>query len=789
MYNLYMCMQSLMLDIFFEKVINMKMRTEVMCDIQLPTSKSKCLPVYIILICLISFASAPGQNARLINPDFEEGEPGQIPGGWLIPRVILEQGFSAVITSNDPQSGKYCVEIRWPTEGTPTAPFSNLMQSIDATAWHGKRIKVTAAIRVASKTPDGRAQMWLRVDKPGGVGAFDNMHDRPVSSETWADYSITADVADDALRVNLGLITFDGATAWWDNIRIELLGEFKILTEPPRALSDMELDNLIAFTRLLGYVRHFHPSDQAAELNWLDFIVAAIPHIEAAKGPADLSAKLQSVFQSVAPTVRVFETDKEPAMPAELQPPANVSALKVRFWEYYGYSSTEKSQRSEPYSSKRLTLVVDTPEMLPDYALPENVYKSELAAGVSCMVPTALFADDQGTLPQVAAAENEELQFSISHRGGRLATVMTAWNILQHFYPYFDVIDTDWSHELKVALRKAAVDEDEAEFYQTLNRLIVALQDGHGSLGGPGRPSGQPLPLIAELMDNQAVVIAVAVDTNDIHPGDVLESIDGCPAREAFAMVGSQVSTATAQRIKQLSFSFGWKPRATEAVLELRGADGLLRKVTVVRAKKGIDTKRPPKLHEIKPGIFYVDITRLTHEEFEKALPELAKAKGLVFDVRGYPKIMPDWITHLSSKRLKSAHWYIPKAHRPDHTDMEWNTSRWNLDVGEPQLTSNRVFLTDGSAMSYAESLMGIVEAYKLGEIVGESTAGTNGNMCPVNLYLGYSMVFTGMKVLKHDGSRHHGVGILPTVPVSRTIQGIREGRDEQLEKALSLLK
>ena len=760
-----------------------------MCDIQLPTSESKCLPVYIILICLILFESASGQNARFINPDFEQGEPGQIPSGWLIPRVLLEQGFNAVITANEPQSGKYCAEIRWPTEGTPSAPFSNLMQSIDATAWRGKRIKVTAAIRVAPKTPDGRAQMWFRVDKPSGLGAFDNMHDRPVSSEDWADYSITADVADDALKVNLGLITFDGATAWFDNVRIEVLGEFKILTEPPRPLSDTEMDNLIAFTQLLGYVRHFHPSDQAADRNWLDFIVAAIPQVENAKGPADLAAKLQSVFQSVAPTVRVFETGKEPMIPAELQPPANTSKLKVRFWEYYGYSSSEKPLPSVPYSSKRLTLVAENPKMLPDYALPENVYKSDLGAGINCMVPTALFADDQGTLPQTASEENKELHFSTAHRGARLATVMTAWNILQHFYPYFDVIDTDWPNELNVALRKASVDEDEAEFYQTLNRLIVALQDGHGSLGGPGRPSGQPLPLIAELMDNQAVVIAVAVDTNDIHPGDVLESIDGCPGREAFAIVGSQVSTATAQRIKRLNFGFGWKPQSTEAVLELRGADGLLRKVTVDRAKKALDAKQPPKLHEIKPGIFYVDITRLTHEEFEKALPELAKAKGLVFDVRGYPRIMPDWITHLSSKRLKSAHWYIPKAHRPDHTDMEWNTSRWNLDVGEPQLTSNRVFLTDGSAMSYAESLMGIVEAYKLGEIVGESTAGTNGNMCPVELYLGYSMVFTGMKVLKHDGSRHHGVGILPTVPVSRTIQGIRQGRDEQLEKALSLLK
>jgi C-terminal processing protease CtpA/Prc len=161
-----------------------------------------------------------------------------------------------------------------------------------------------------------------------------------------------------------------------------------------------------------------------------------------------------------------------------------------------------------------------------------------------------------------------------------------------------------------------------------------------------------------------------------------------------------------------------------------------------------------------------------------------------VFDLRGYPRIAPAWITHLSPQVLQSARWNTPKTHRPDHTEVQWETSgRWTLPVGQPQLTSNRVFLTDGGAMSYAESMMGIVEAYKLGEIVGEPTAGTNGNALPVGLPLGYSMAFTGMKVLKHDGSQHHGVGILPTVPVTRTIEGLRAGRDEQLERALSLLK
>lgn len=106
----------------------------------------------------------------------------------------------------------------------------------------------------------------------------------------------------------------------------------------------------------------------------------------------------------------------------------------------------------------------------------------------------------------------------------------------------------------------------------------------------------------------------------------------------------------------------------------------------------------------------------------------------------------------------------------------------------EPRFKAKVAFLTDGRAISYAESIMGIVEHYKLGEIVGEPTAGTNGNVNPFSLPGGYTIVFTGMKVTKHDDSTHHGVGIKPTVTVHRTVAGIAAKKDEVLERALEVV-
>ena len=58
------------------------------------------------------------------------------------------------------------------------------------------------------------------------------------------------------------------------------------------------------------------------------------------------------------------------------------------------------------------------------------------------------------------------------------------------------------------------------------------------------------------------------------------------------------------------------------------------------------------------------------------------------------------------------------------------------------------------------ESCLEIVRGAKLGEIVGSPTAGTNGTVNRFQLPGDYTVLFTGTKVLKHDGSRprrrHH---------------------------------
>jgi C-terminal processing protease CtpA/Prc len=45
------------------------------------------------------------------------------------------------------------------------------------------------------------------------------------------------------------------------------------------------------------------------------------------------------------------------------------------------------------------------------------------------------------------------------------------------------------------------------------------------------------------------------------------------------------------------------------------------------------------------------------------------------------------------------------------------------------------------------------------------------------------------MRVKFGDGSRFQNIGILPDVPVAPTVEGIRAGRDEVLEKGIEVLR
>ncbi len=476
-----------------------------------------------------------------------------------------------------------------------------------------------------------------------------------------------------------------------------------------------------------------------------------------------------------------------------------------------GYSAALSEDR--PKSGRRSLLLSYAKPDPSSFPRPEEPLVTDLGGGVSALIPLALYKDAQGTLPhagpapdRLAPSRPEGWAPSGNDRATRLADVALAWPVFQHFYPYFDVVEADWPAELRRALSSAATDADDQAFLRTLRRMVAALHDGHGGvyLASPD-PVGQ-LPLLWEWVEDQLVVTQIAgasagagagtgEKTGDLKPGDAVLAIDGRPVREAVAEAESMISGATPQwRRWNAVRRMAWGKKDEPVRLEARHPDGKTFTANLTRSLPtygpgSLEETRPAKIAELKPGIFYVDVSRIEADDLKAAMDRLAGARGIVFDLRGYPTGGSlRAIAHLTDRPVSTAQWNVPVVTRPDRKGWRWDVSSWSIQPQAPRFKAKAAFLTDGRAISFAETYMGIIENYHLAEIVGGPTAGTNGNINPFLLPGGYRLIWTGMKVLKHDGSRHHGVGIRPTIPASRTLQGVAAGRDEVLEKGIAVV-
>lgn len=483
-----------------------------------------------LFLLLAGLASA---QIKVANPGFEQGELGSVPTGWFVPPVATNAGFGVKLVDRDCHSGVRCATMTG-ASNAPANVFGNLSQALPAAGYTLRHIRLRAAIRVEGVQT--RAQMWLRLDRSDHSVAFlDNMGSRPVTSPEWKTYDIETNVPSDVAQMVFGVILFGGGTAWVDDVSLDILDEIhKDKTEAPRALTSQGLTNLTAFTKLYGYVRFFHPSDQAATTDWETFAIEGARKVEDSASPAELVRRLQQIFQPIAPTVQIFPSGER------TPPPAAPTGPEIVRYEHTGVGLATSTIPNNIYKSERRRKPAN------GEALPKP-FGAELVPGITASVPLALYADSEGTLPHAPLPGASDLyERTPADRATRLAAVMIAWNVFQHFYPYFDVVKTDWPAELPKALRSAATDTGTADFQKTLQRLVAALKDGHGNVMAPGaRPLLQP-PVTLDWIEDQFVVTRVQTgESEGIAPGDRILKIDGKPIDQAASEGRSLISGAT----------------------------------------------------------------------------------------------------------------------------------------------------------------------------------------------------------------------------------------------------
>lgn len=615
--------------------------------------------------------------------------------------------------------------------------FSTISNSIDAKPYRERMFRYSAAIK-AEDLGEGSAQLWLRVDrKDDQRGFFDNMNDRPVTGvrKAWRRVSISGKVDPDAEIIAFGCFVTNKGSLLIDDIKLEM---------------------------------------------------------ETADG-----------WETVKGLNGGFETDTPGIKPAYWNFSASDGSFTVKATDKQAASGKQAlymERDQSPGNMERTTTLF--PTTLP----PGTVIKKDIGSGLSITMPVALWGDGNRTYPLTDTAaviqRNKVIaaKYTIAFTGDnlyvRLADVIMAWNVIQHFHPYYAEWATNWDNDLREALAACYKDRTATDFIVTLKTFLAKMRDGHVYISAPSPRQPGFLPIRWEWVEKQLVITRVMAPGIPLQVGDVVNYINGTSAAAYIDSVSKIVFAGSPGSLTERTTTAmltGFKNDGLQ--LSVTSPDNSSKKVSLTYSQDaGEFYKRAYSIELYRPidsGIVYVNLVNIQWTDLSVKLPDLAKASAVIFDMRGYPQNeSPMKILSNLMQQPENTKWmHIQEIVLPDHARTGWQSSGWNLAPSEPHIGGKVFFLTNSNAVSYAESIMGYVKGLKLGTIIGEPTAGANGNVNQVALPGGYGFQFTGMKVTNHDGSQHFMKGIQPDITVQRTVKGIQEGRDELLDKALEICK
>lgn len=559
----------------------------------------------------------------------------------------------------------------------------------------------------------------------------------------------------------------------------------------------------MTFAKAYGYVKYFHPSDEASQIDWDNFSIYGASQMDKCRTKKDIINTLTHLFEPIAPSIEFGVNDVEFDSDFNNINPDHSENFQATYWQHMGLS-TGMDNKYNIYESRRINRKDGVEGLqLFDYEpeVGESIVK-EIGDGIYCKVPIVLYCNNQSTFPRVSDIELEKLKETlenINHTNPedlflRLGNIINVYNVFQHFYPYFDVVDVNWDLELKQALAQSFLDKNRTDHLNTLEQFTAKLKDGHIQVGNGNIKNHYVPPISWEWIENKLVITGYIEDIEPIYEGDVVTKINGFRPEEYFEDVYSTISAGTIgwmqYRANIKSLQGEWDTKIT---LEING------KTTVELGRYCMPSRHDrnnysPAYRELEEGLWYINLDRTEMKDIRKLLPKLEQSKAIICDLRGYPNANHEFIRNLLPIDDTSKAWMqVPHIIYPDHENIiGYENANWmeQMKPKSPYLGDNNIiFITNGQAISYAESFMGYIEGYQLATIVGQPTAGTNGNVNPFSLPGRYNISWTGMKVLKHDGSQHHGIGILPDIYVEKTIQGIKDGRDEFLEKALEIAR
>ena len=153
------------------------------------------------------------------NVGFEERDGGKLRV-WKVSPQLAAFGWTAQSSSDNPFHGSRCALVRRLPGVYYGEKDGNFTERIDATAFRGKRVRLSGAVR-AEIRGGGGARLVLSTILGTQPGPSNTMREHPAVDPRWHTYSIELDVPSSATKLEMGGAVVGDGSACFDDFKIE----------------------------------------------------------------------------------------------------------------------------------------------------------------------------------------------------------------------------------------------------------------------------------------------------------------------------------------------------------------------------------------------------------------------------------------------------------------------------------------------------------------------------------------------------------------------------------------
>ncbi|MEM1119751.1 MAG: S41 family peptidase [Bacteroidota bacterium] len=724
------------------------------------------------LILVISFSTSQAQENQKFNFGFEKQEAGaKLAEGWF------KWGDYELSMASSSHSGKQAAKI---TSDAAGSSFGSIAYRIPAN-YEGKTIELKGFMKIKD-VAGGFAGLLLRIDGNGQGLAFDNMAQQKITgTKDWQEYSIKLDYPEEAEVIFVAGILTGKGEAWFDDFELTIDGKnVQSLQEVERELTKAEQDkefdngslveidklsskavkNLELLGRVWGFLKYHHPEIGKGNYNW-DY----------------------ELFRVLPDYLKIEDTAKRDQYLVEWIDALGISEL------CFTCQATDESA-----------------VLKPDLKWIEKQH-----AGLKEKLLTIYKNRHQGTHYYIGLAmngnpkfrnENAYSKMAYPDDGFRLLSLYRYWNMIQYFFPYRHLTDKDWNTTLKEYIPKFLNAKDELAYELAAVQLIGDVQDTHANLWGGAdkinewKGKNYP-PVHVRFIENQLVVTDYynpeLKTKTGLEIGDVITTIDGKTIEQIVeeksiyypaSNVPTKLRDISADILRadqaELTISYTRDGKEMPHQLTLYPRDSL----NIYRWYRRSNDKCYKLLAD---NIGYITLQSIEDADIPIIKEQFKDTKGTIIDIRNYPSTFVPFKlgSYFTSNSTPFVKFTKANTNNPGEFTFTNNVEIPNEGAG---YQGKLIVIVNELSQSQAEYTAMAFKAGKNTTIIGSTTAGADGDVSTIFLPGGLRTMISGLGVYYPNGGETQRVGIVPDIEVKPTITGIKNGRDELLEKAVELI-